>query len=162
VAAFHRFAFITGGEARRRRSTVSFAAGYFMVWSSFGVALALLQTVVAIPARWSGAILIGAGVFQLTPLKTMCLTHCRNPFGFLLTRWKNGPPSPLDLGLRHGVYCVGCCWALMLTCMAVGFMNLWWMAVLAALTFAEQAAPREASLRIPIGLALVAAGVWLL
>jgi predicted metal-binding membrane protein len=160
VFAFHRFALARGDEARRLRSTLSFVAGYVLVWSLFGVALALVQTQVAVPERWSGAVLIGAGVFQLTPLKRACLTHCRNPLGFLLTRWKNGPPSPLDIGLRHGAYCLGCCWALMITCLAVGFTNLWWMAALAVLTFVEQATPRGASLRVPIGFALIAAGLF--
>src|SRR5262245_52136525 len=162
VFTFHRVVLASGDPMPRLRSTMAFAGGYFLVWSLFGVALALVQAAVAVPEGWSGAVLIGAGLFQLTPLKKACLTHCRNPFGFLLTRWKNGPPSPLDIGIRHGAYCVGCCWALMFTCLAVGLMNLWWMAALAAFTVVEQATPRGASLRVPVGLGFVAAGLmWL-
>jgi predicted metal-binding membrane protein len=103
--------------------------------------------------------LAGAGGFQFTALTQACLTHCRNPFSFLLMRWKDGPRSALQLGLAHGAYCLGCCWALMLTSLAVGFTSLWWMAALAALSFGEQVAPWGARLRLPAGLSLIAAGV---
>src|SRR4030095_1560134 len=103
----------------RLRGTVSFASGYFAVWSLFGIVLAVTQTAVPVTSWRSGVILAGAGVFQLTPLKQACLTHCRNPFSFLLARWKDGPLSAFHLGISHGTYCLGCCWALMLTSVAV-------------------------------------------
>jgi predicted metal-binding membrane protein len=158
VTAFYRFGLATGEKASRLRSALLFLSGYFAVWSLFGLAIALAQASIEFPAEWSGGILIGAGVFQFTPMKQACLTHCRNPFSFLLTRWNDGPRSAVDLGLRHGVYCLGCCWALMLTSLAVGFMSLWWMAALAFVTFVEQATPWGAHLRVPIGLGLIAVG----
>ena len=158
VVAYHRFGLTSGKYQARLRGTLSFASGYFAVWSLFGIVLAVTQTAVAIDGWRSGVILIGAGLFQLTPLKQACLTHCRNPFSFLLARWKDGPRSAFHLGMSHGTYCLGCCWALMLTSLAVGFMSLWWMAALAALTFAEQTVAGGARLRVPIGLVLLGAG----
>jgi predicted metal-binding membrane protein len=159
VAAYHRFGLTAGEHLARVRGTLLFASGYFAVWSLFGAVLAVAQMKFAITGTWSGEILAGAGLFQFTPLKQACLTHCRNPFSFLLLRWKDGPLSAFRLGMSHGTFCLGCCWALMLTSLAVGFMSLWWMAVLAALTFVEQVMPWGARLRVPIGVALLAVGV---
>ena len=159
VLAYHRFGLTAGPHLARMRGTASFAAGYLVVWSLFGFAVAIVQTHTAVNGPLSGLLLAAAGGFQFTALKQACLTHCRNPFSFLLMRWKDGPMSALHLGIAHGAYCLGCCWALMLTSLAVGFTSLWWMAALAVLSFSEQATPWGARLRVPIGLALIAAGV---
>lgn len=159
VAAYYRFGLTAGEHLARVRGTLIFASGYFAVWSLFGAVLAVAQMKFAITGAWSGVILAGAGLFQFTPLKQACLTHCRNPFSFLLLRWKDGPLSAFRLGMSHGTFCLGCCWALMLTSLAVGFMSLWWMAVLAALTCVEQVMPWGARLRVPIGVALLVVGV---
>ena len=161
IAAFHRFDLTGNSRHARLHQTVLFAAGYFAIWLLFGLIAAMVQTLVAIPQSWGGAILIGAGLFQFTSLKRACLTHCRNPVSFLLTRWRDGPPSAIRLGLSHGAYCVGCCWALMMTSLAVGSMNLWWMALLMVTTFAEQATSWGARLRVPVGLSLIVVGLWL-
>lgn len=158
VTAVYRVGLAGAEPAIRLRSALWFSGGYAVVWSLFGLSVALAQAVVELPAEWSGGILIAAGAFQLTPLKEACLAHCRNPISFLLMRWKDGPRSAVNLGLSHGVYCLGCCWALMLTSMAVGFMSAWWMAALALTTFLEQTAPWGARLRVPVGLGLIAAG----
>jgi predicted metal-binding membrane protein len=159
VTAFYRFGLSAGDNASRLPATVWFVSGYFVVWSLFGIVVALTQALIGFPPEWSGTILVGAGLFQFTSLKQACLTHCRNPLSFLLARWKDGPRSAMHLGLSHGVYCLGCCWALMITLLAVGFMSLWWMAALAALTFVEQATPWGARLRVPIGVGLIAAAL---
>lgn len=160
VAAVHRFGFAREESRRRVQRTVLFGAGYVAVWSLFGLVVALAQHLIAFPSTWNGPILVGAGLFQFTAMKRACLMHCRNPFSFLLSRWKDGPLSSFRLGLSHGAYCLGCCWALMVTSLAVGFMNLWWMAALAVMTCVEQATPWGARIRAPIGLALIALGLW--
>lgn len=157
IAAFHRFG-LAGNESRER--TLLFAIGYVAIWSLFGGVIALTERLIVVPSMWNGPILIGAGLFQFTAMKRACLMHCRNPFSFLLTRWRDGPLSSFRLGLSHGAYCLGCCWALMVTSLAVGFMNVWWMAGLAVVTCVEQTAPWGARLRTPIGLLLIALGLW--
>jgi predicted metal-binding membrane protein len=158
VTAFYRFGASAGSKANLI-PTVLFVGGYFAIWSLFALVVVLAQSAVTVPSGWNGLILAGAGLFQFTSLKQACLTHCRSPFSFLLARWKNGPRSAVNLGFLHGAYCLGCCWALMLTSLAVGFMSLWWMAALAVLTFVEQTVPWGHRLRVPIGLALIAAGL---
>src|SRR5262249_36655812 len=91
--------------------------------------------------RVAGAILVGAGLYQLTPLKHQCLTHCRSPIDFLMAHWRGGATGPLRMGLHHGWYCLGCCWALMAVLFAVGVMNLAWVAAIAFLVLAEKMAP---------------------
>jgi predicted metal-binding membrane protein len=105
------------------------------------------------------AVLVAAGAFQFAPLKRACLTHCRHPLTYLLAKWRNGPVSGVRLGLAHGAFCVGCCWALMATSLAVGMTSLWWMVALAAAVFVEQVVPHGHRIRIPLGIALIACGV---
>ena len=150
----------------------AFAGGYFTIWLAYSVAAALLQAALTglglfgpegPPALLAGAILLGAGVFQFAPLKQACLTHCRNPMSYLLSAWRDGPPGAFGLGVRHGAYCVGCCWLLMLTALAVGVMNLAWMAALTVAVAAEQLAPGGVWLGRLAGAALIAWGarlVW--
>jgi predicted metal-binding membrane protein len=97
-----------------------------------------------------------AGVYQLTPLKRSCLTHCRNPIGYFLARWRSGPAGGFRMGLAHGVYCVGCCWALMAITLGIGMATVTWMIALAIVAFVEQVVPRGEMLRIPLGVALLA------
>ncbi len=110
--------------------------------------------------RIGGVIFLIAGLYQFAPLKRACLTHCRTPFGYFLTRWDNGPMGPLRMGLHHGLFCVGCCWALMATAFAVGVMNAWWMAALGMLALIEQVAPNGHVLRRVLGVGFLALGVW--
>ena len=140
----------------RRRSrhgapavVLAFGAGYLLVWTAFsaGAALAqwaLHQAAMLSPAmsasspRLAGAILIGAGTYQLTPFKGACLTQCRSPLGFLMSNWRDGKMGALRMGFRHGGYCLGCCWALMLVMFAAGVADLRWMAALTALMAYEK------------------------
>jgi predicted metal-binding membrane protein len=168
VRAFHRFA----GDARDGwRATVHFVLGYLIAWLAYAIGASGLQLALGrgglldhvtatATSGAASAIFLAAGLYQFTPLKRACLTHCRDPLSYLLTRWRNGPIGGLRLGLHHGIFCVGCCWALMATALAVGVMSRWWMAALAATTFAEQVVPQGHRMRLPLGIALLAAAVW--
>jgi predicted metal-binding membrane protein len=164
VVLIHRIG--RGGQKEARISLPAFLAGYFLLWVGFSLFMTLLQwqfhglswltpmmdtRSVAI----SGTILILSGAYQFTPWKTTCLSHCRTPLGFLLTHGRHGG---LRLGLHHGVYCVGCCWAEMLVMFAVGVMNLLWMGLITLAIVAERYVPGpEGSVRKLVGLGLV---VW--
>ena len=148
----------------RPTAVATFGVGYFTAWLGFSVVAAIVQSAllrfVGTPKPVvSALVLVLAGAYQIAPLKRACLRHCRNPLTYLLGRWDGGPRGGLALGFGHGVHCVGCCWALMLTALALGVMNLWWMVVVAAASFVEQVVPRGDRLRVPLGVALVSAGV---
>jgi predicted metal-binding membrane protein len=159
IAAYHRFSGFSLPGRSHLRATAVFAAGYLAIWTLFGLGVALVQRGVGTPFAFGWQVLVGAGLYQLSPLKRACLTHCRSPLTFLLARWRDGPASAFHLGLQHGAYCVGCCWALMLTGLAVGFTSFWWMGALTAVTFAEQASPWGVWLRPPLGVALIGGGL---
>ncbi len=168
VLAFERFAVGETSRFRRTLATAAFSTGYLAAWGLYAIAASALQLALSATGVLDASqgtssvvgagILIVAGTFQFAPLKRACLTHCRNPFSYLLTRWSNGPANGFRLGLGHGLFCVGCCWALMTTAFAVGVMNLWWMAALTLAVFVEQVVPRGELLRAPLGIALIAAG----
>lgn len=151
--------------------TLNLIHGYLLAWFGFGAAAALAQWglehagmltpvmgEVKSPAV-AGAVLIGAGVFQLSPLKLMCLSKCRSPLSFLMTKWRDGSRGALRMGLEHGSHCLGCCWALMLVMFVVGVMNLVWMAVLTVVMLAEKVAPRGDLIARASGVALIALGI---
>lgn len=159
------------GSASRRM--FAFAAGYILAWSGFSLGATLLQWGLAEAALLSpmmvsaspwlgGAILIVAGVYQWTPLKYACLRHCRSPLAFLAEHWQPGMPGALRLGLRHGLYCVGCCWALMLLLFVGGVMNLLWIGAITIFVLLEKLAPYGAQGGRLSGLALVVAGASVL
>ena len=141
--------------------------GYLLVWFGFGAAAAVVQWALEqIDAlapvvgelrspRVGGLVLVGAGLFQATSLKARCLTECRSPLSFLMTRWRGA----LAMGAEHGAYCLGCCWALMLVMFVVGVMNLFWMAALAIVMLLEKVAPRGDLVARATGVALVVLGV---
>jgi predicted metal-binding membrane protein len=147
-----------------------FVSGYVLVWAGFSLAATVLHallehaalvTPMMTPAsRWlTGGLLVAAGIYQLTPLKDLCLTQCRNPLQFLMARWRPGPAGALRMGLAHGAYCVGCCWALMLLLFAIGVMNLIWVAMIAAFVFVEKLLPAGRITARFAGAALIAVGV---
>ena len=148
-----------------------FAGGYLAAWGAFSIAAAGVQialqqaglyhpAALRTPRLLGGALLIVAGVFQLSPLKAACLRHCRTPLAFFLARWRDGPAGAFGMGLRHGLWCLGCCWALMAVSFAVGVMNLLWMAALTLFLCVEKIAPRGARLGQVAGLLLVIWGIW--
>ena len=170
VIAFSRFG--SGGavwDARSVVSTLSFTAGYLTAWLGYSIVAAAIQRALVLVGvldpqhAWSSvvaaAILIGAGAYQFAPIKRACLTHCRNPITYFLTRWRNGSAAGFRLGLGHGVFCVGCCWALMALALVVGMTNALWMIALTAAVFVEQVVQHGHRLRIPLGIALIASGL---
>jgi len=167
VMAFGRFN-QHAPKTQQAAATAAFVAGYAVAWLLYSVLAAITQVVWTrqtgldasggLPSAAVAVVLIGAGLVQFSSLKRACLTHCRNPFSYLLTRWRQGPMPAWQIGLRHGVFCVGCCWALMATMLAVGVMNMWWMVAIAVATCVEQVARRGELARVAIGVALIAAG----
>jgi len=133
-------------------ATVLFVAGYLLVWTLAGlVAYGVFELVRAIDPpflAWDEAgryvtagVIVAAAIYQMTPLKQACLVKCRSPMMFLAERWRHGRRGGLELGARHGAWCLGCCWALMAALFAVGIMSLGWMALIAAFIAAEKLLP---------------------
>jgi predicted metal-binding membrane protein len=151
-----------------------FAAGYLTCWAAFSLtataaqwALAqagLLASPMMIRATptLAAALFVGAGLYQFTPLKHACLGHCRSPLSFLVGHWRPGRAGAYRMGLDHGAYCVGCCWALMALLFAVGAMNLLWVAAIAAYVLAEKLLPAGFPIARAGAVAMIATGVFLL
>jgi predicted metal-binding membrane protein len=155
------------------RTVVAFGAGYLFVWTAFSAGAALAQwalhqaamlspAMTTSSARLSGAILVAAGAYQLTPFKGACLTSCRSPLGFLMSGWRDGTAGALRMGMAHGTYCLGCCWALMCVLFVVGVMNLVWVAALTIFVLVEKIGPAGAFVVRVAGVAMIIAGalVW--
>ena len=170
--------FATVNRQRREKQqpyvpTGVFLSGYVLVWCGFaaGATVAswalhvnsLLTSMMGASASvyMAGGLLIAAGAFQWSRLKYVCLTHCRSPLSFLMTDWREGPGGALAMGLRHGVYCVGCCWILMALLFVLGVMNLLWIAALAGFVLLERVAPASFHISRVSGLLLVGWGVWM-
>jgi predicted metal-binding membrane protein len=154
-------------------SPLLFTAGYMLVWTGVGViafALGAAGEQIAGDAlawdhagRWvAGATLIAAAAYELTPLKDVCLGKCRSPLGFLLGAWRDGRRGALQMGAKHGAWCVGCCWALMASLFALGVMSLGWMAFIAALIAAEKTVPWRRLATYGTAATLLCLGVLLL
>lgn len=168
-ARVHRHAVAQGQIPGRRAPTGAFAAGYLLIWLGFSIAAAVLQWALGraglisdmgSQSRWlSGGLLIAAGLYQLSPLKQTCLAHCRAPAAFLSAHWRPGAAGALRLGLRHGAYCVGCCWMLMALLFVGGVMNLAWIAALAVLVLVEKVFPAGRWIGLTCGAVLVGWGV---
>ena len=113
-------------------------------------------------AALSAVLLLLAGAYQLTPIKHACLRHCRSPLGFISQHWRRGRRGAFSMGLRHGAFCVGCCWFLMGLLFFGGVMNLWWIVGLALFVLFEKTVPAGHWLGTIAGIALLAAGGWML
>jgi predicted metal-binding membrane protein len=159
------------GRVRATRSgdpaiagTWLFLAGYLAVWLLFSIAAALVQSRLADPSmtfRTSlarNALLIGAGIYQLSPLKSVCIGHCRSPSQFLSRHWRSGWSGAARLGLWHGTYCIGCCWVLMLLLFVGGVMNILWVVGLTVLVAIEKLAPRGEQFARLSGVVLIVSG----
>jgi len=155
------------------RRLYALAAGYLMVWLVFSLGATALQRLLAAfllvsPMMESTSSAVGAtllliaGVYQLTPIKHSCLRTCQSPFGFLMSHWRSGLSGAFAMGLEHGAYCVGCCWALMLLLFAGGVMNLMVIAALTAFVAFEKLAPFGMHGAWISGVLLIAAGFWML
>ncbi len=151
------FRTVSAGRQARGQTAVPtwiFAAGYLLIWTGIGVMTwALVQAASEVAGRissadretWApialGAVLLLAGLYQLTPIKRASLDHCRTPVGFVMRYWQDGRLGALRMGLRHGVYCLGCCWALFAVLVAAGVMSLAWMLLLTLIVLAEKVLP---------------------
>jgi predicted metal-binding membrane protein len=158
------------GKGAAADATALFVAGYLCVWTAAGLATyGLFELVRSIdPAflAWdeagrylTGGVIAAAAVYQMTPLKQACLVKCRSPMMFLAERWRHGRMGALELGLRHGAWCLGCCWALMAALFAVGLMSLGWMALIAAFIAGEKLLPWPAAARRTVAVLLLALGL---
>lgn len=159
--------------------TAFFVGSYLAVWATSG-ALAFAGAIVvggftdtvpvlqASAPRIAGAVLVLAGVYQLTPLKTVCLRHCRSPLSFVVTHWREGRAGSTVMGLQHGGFCLGCCWLLLVMLFPLGVMNVAAMGVLTLIVFAEKVTPWGIRIARALGLGLIACGIvvtvlpWLL
>jgi predicted metal-binding membrane protein len=170
--------FATVNQRRRLRSepyapTAAFVAGYIIVWTAFSMVATitqwgLLEARLVSPMMASnspvtgGVLLICAGLYQFTPLKHICLSRCRSPLSFIMTEWRTGLHGAFVMGMRHGLYCTGCCWLLMALLFVGGVMNLLWIAALAAVVLFEKTLPNIRWLEAVTGLPLIVWGVWVL
>jgi predicted metal-binding membrane protein len=167
------FAAAAAGQPRPRAAMAAFLGGYAVVWTSFGWLAFVGDTMVHATVdrtpwlqhhEWliAGGTLALAGAFQFSALKARCLEVCRQPGAFLLRHYERGLRGGFALGRRHGLFCLGCCWALMLVGFAAGVANLWWMATLTALMVFEKTGREGQRAVRPIGLGLIALGILML
>lgn len=149
----------TAPDGRAGRAMAMAASGYLAIWTLAGLPALAAESAMHVPAAVVAATLVIAGAYQLSPLKERCLTRCRSPLGFVLERWRSGRCAAMRLGWSHGVYCLGCCWALMAVLVVAGAMGLAWVAVIAVVVAIEKLAPRGPAIGRALGVALVAVGV---
>ena len=170
VSAYART--VRSGRPGTHGSTPLFVVGYLATWSGFALVAtaaqwglhqaALVNAMGTSTSRWlGGLLLLTAAAYQFTGAKDACLTQCRTPLSFLLNQWRCGRRGALIMGIRHGAVCIGCCWALMAVLFVLGVMNLWWIAVVAAVVLVEKVAPGD-WIRRPLGGALAVWGSLLL
>jgi predicted metal-binding membrane protein len=166
VLAFAR----VGRDRPTRAPTLVFVGGYLAAWTSYGLlAYGVFRIVDAVDGgvlSWdregpyvAGGAIVGAGVYQLTPIKDVCLRHCRTPIHFLAHGWRDGTVGAFRMGFTHGLYCVGCCWGLMIVLFSLGVMSLAWMAAIAGVIFAEKVLPYGERLTRVIAVGFVALGI---
>jgi predicted metal-binding membrane protein len=159
-----------GNRSGERARARSFVTAYLVVWFAFSAGASAAQwalqamdwvnpMIVSTSTVLTGLLLLIAGVYQFSPLKHLCLSHCRTPLGFLLGEWRAGAYGAFVMGIRHGLFCLGCCWALMALLFVGGVMNLAWIAALSIAVAIEKLAPRGERLAAALGLGLIAAGL---
>ncbi|TIW08006.1 MAG: DUF2182 domain-containing protein [Mesorhizobium sp.] len=173
ILTFHQVQSGKRGRGQAFVSTWVFVAGYMLVWTATGVLAfagaagaemlaAHVGLSAATDARIGGALLMVAGAYQLSQLKDLCLAKCRSPIGFILTSWRDGRLGAVRMGLRHGLFCLGCCWLLFLALFPLGIMNLAAMAVVTLLVFAEKTFPYGERIAKVWGVALLLYGAAVL
>ena len=161
------------GATGPKAGAALFAGGYLAVWIGFSLVATVLQwsldragllspSMAAASRALAGAVLLAAGIYQWTPLKDACLRHCRSPIGFLVAHWRSDALGIVSTGMRHGAYCLGCCWMLMALLFVGGLMNLAWVAALALFVLAEKAAPWGGRMSRATGALLMLAGAAVL
>jgi predicted metal-binding membrane protein len=154
-------------------TTGTFGAGYLLVWGGFAVAAAALQggleklallsaSLGFVSTRLAGLAFLLAAAYEFSPLKTRCLRQCSNPLGFITVHWRPGLDGALRMGVLHGAFCVGCCWALMLLLFTAGVMNLLWVAILAILVLVQKMLPLGRITTVATGAVMTAVGLVLI
>jgi predicted metal-binding membrane protein len=158
------------GQPTEAGTTAIFVCGYLLTWAAAGLlAYAVFEIGRSLDRgflAWdsagpyvAGGVILAAAIYQLTPLKDVCLRHCRSPLAFLLTRWRRGRAGALRMGIEHGGWCVGCCWALMAALFALGVMSIGWMVLIAALIALEKLLPWKAVANRSVAALLVVLGL---
>jgi predicted metal-binding membrane protein len=162
--------------ARRQASSRAyapwmFAGSYVVVWALFSAAATggqlllerslLLDGASRAISPAGAALLVAAGIYQLTSLKSRCLSHCRSPLGFFMTEWRDGNQGAIRMGIKHGIHCLGCCWVLMGLLFVFGVMNLMWVAALSILVLLEKLAPFGHEIALVSGVAMLAGAIAL-
>ncbi|MDH5748534.1 MAG: DUF2182 domain-containing protein [Rhodospirillales bacterium] len=169
------YARMRAGERRRSApwlSVLMFSGGYLAAWSAFSLGATLLQTGLTDlallspmmmqlpPGPLAGGVLIAAGVYQLMPLKQACLSQCRTPIAFLMTQWREGNWGGFVMGWRHGLFCVGCCWALMGILFVTGIMNSAWIIAITLYVLIEKVVPHSQTVSTVAGISMIGMGIW--
>ena len=171
--------FASINQRRRQRGqpyvpTALFTSGYLVAWGGFSIAATLAQAglervgllapmaMKTTSPLLAASLLIAAGLYQVTPLKEVCLSHCRSPFDFVINHWRDGSGGALSMGFSHGLYCLGCCWVLMALLFVVGAMDLLWVAGFAAFVLVEKLMPAGLWIARVGGGVLIAWGAWIL
>jgi predicted metal-binding membrane protein len=160
-----------GAPGRAALQVYALGAGYLLVWTLFSIGATVLQRVLSgmlilnpmmeMPNRTAvGATLLLAGTYQLTPWKAACLSQCRSPLSFVMQRWREGVSGAVRMGVEHGAYCLGCCWALMLLLFAGGVMNLTVIVGLTAIVLIEKVTPLGVPISRMLGALMLATGAW--
>ncbi len=171
VLLFHR---VSTERAKRGQTSVPtwvFCLSYLAVWTLYGLAAyGLYRLIVRFDfgfLEWdrggryvAGVAIAAAGLYELTPLKSVCLRHCRTPLHFVMGHWREGRLGAVRMGAEHGAYCVGCCWGLMIVLFALGVMSLTWMAAVAVLILAQKVLPHGERLTRVFAVLFLAAGIW--
>jgi predicted metal-binding membrane protein len=169
--------FATINRHKRQRGepfvpTMVFTSGYLIAWGLFGLfatfadwglerAALIVPTTGRLAPVLGAIVVIAAGIYQLTPLKSVCLTHCRSPLDFALNHWREGRAGAMRMGLEHGLYCLGCCWFLMALLFAAGIMSLVWMAAITTFVFIEKLFPAGRWIARAGGVAMLGFGIYL-
>jgi len=173
VFAFSRVSRSRGRSEASPAGPMAFLLGYLALWTGFSALAAVAQAAlgraqlltsmgVSTSPALSAGLLIAAGAYQFSPWKYVCLSKCRAPLGFLLTEWRDGWSGAFLMGLRHGLYCTGCCWLVMTILFVAGVMNLAWIAALTVIVLAERVFPFGRWVSNLVGVVAVCGGCWLL
>lgn len=170
------FAKINRTRLQRSAEFVSsnlFILGYLLVWSLYSLVITLMQWQLHELALMtpmmkssndiaSGILLILIGIYQISPLKQQCLNYCRSPLNFLMTQWQEGKLGAVKMGLKHGLYCVGCCWLLMALLLVVGVMHIGWILALSILVLLEKVVNWPKTINLGICLTCIGSGIYFL
>ncbi len=167
---FSRIGLSRSSRGGRHLPVLFFGLGYLTVWWGFSAVAALIQWQLhgaavlsadmrAVSPVFGGLVLIAAGVYQWLPVKQTCLRHCRTPFGFLTTSWREGDWGALSMGLTHGVFCLGCCWLLMALLFVTGVMNLAWVAAISGIVLLEKVVPGGPVIARAAGIIFICVGL---